>query len=99
MKTHQIKLRKANISDLNILKYWDEQPHVIESDPNDDWNWENELLRNPEWREMLIAELDDKPIGFIQKIGRASCREREETAILGIPASRSDLLASWTGLC
>ena len=48
--------------------YWDEQPHVIESDPNDDWNWEVELARDPDWREQLIAEVDDVPVGFIQII-------------------------------
>jgi len=93
MKTHQIKLRKANISDLNILKYWDEQPHVIESDPNDDWNWENELLRNPEWREMLIAELDDKPIGFIQIIDPA----KEETHYWGDVEDNLRAIDIWIG--
>jgi hypothetical protein len=59
-----IELRKAVIEDLDVLKYWDKQEHVIASDPNDDWNWEYELTRNPEWREQLIAELDERPIGL-----------------------------------
>ena len=63
-----IILRNAVINDLSLLNYWDEQEHVIASDPNDDWNWEEELLKNPEWREQLIAELDGRPIGFIQII-------------------------------
>lgn len=63
-----IKLRPANIGDLALLRHWDEQPHVLASDPNDDWGWETELEKTPEWREQLIAELDDRPIGFIEII-------------------------------
>jgi aminoglycoside 6'-N-acetyltransferase len=63
-----IQLRSATITDLDILQHWDEQPHVTASDPNDDWNWEVELLRFPQWREQLIAELDGHPIGVVQII-------------------------------
>lgn len=63
-----IRLRSATIHDLATLKHWDEQPHTIHSDPNDDWNWEVELLRDMPWREQLIAELDGRPIGFVQII-------------------------------
>jgi len=38
-----INLRSATLADLDLLRHWDEQPHVISSDPNDDWNWEVEL--------------------------------------------------------
>ena len=69
--TPNIKLRPATIDDLSLLKHWDEQPHVIESDPNDDWKWETELLLHPDWQEHLIAELDDSPIGFIEIIDPA----------------------------
>jgi aminoglycoside 6'-N-acetyltransferase len=63
-----MKLRYASIQDLELLKYWDTKQHVIDSDPEDDWNWEVELNRYPEWREQLVAELDNKPIGFVQII-------------------------------
>ena len=63
-----IRLRPATINDLSIIQYWDTQPHVIESDPDDDWNWEMELQRDPPWRTQLIAELDGMPIGFVQII-------------------------------
>ncbi|GAB3332152.1 GNAT family N-acetyltransferase [Marivirga atlantica] len=63
-----IKLRPATINDLDLLQYWDTQQHVIDCDPDDDWMWEEELKRNPEWREQLIAELDGKAIGFVQII-------------------------------
>lgn len=60
--------RQATIEDLLLLQHWDEQPHVVSSDPNDDWEWETELLRRPEWREQLIAESNTRPIGFLQII-------------------------------
>ncbi len=63
-----IKLRPATINDLPVLQYWDEQPHVLASDPNDDWGWATELEKNPVWREQLIAELENRPLGFIQII-------------------------------
>ncbi|MBK8703118.1 MAG: acetyltransferase [Saprospiraceae bacterium] len=74
-----ITLRPATIADLPLLQHWDEQPHVIESDPSDDWEWETELLRHPDWREQLVAELDGRPIGFIQIIDP----KREETHYWG----------------
>ncbi|MBB3062669.1 GNAT family N-acetyltransferase [Microbulbifer rhizosphaerae] len=66
-----MKLRPATPADLDLLRHWDEQPHVIAADPNDDWGWEMELARNPDWREQLIAELDSRPIGFMQIINPA----------------------------
>lgn len=58
-KEMTIDLRPAKPADVALLRHWDEQPHVIASDPNDDWNWEIELKRTPEWREQLIAQIDD----------------------------------------
>ncbi len=66
-----ITLRKATLNDLRFVKHWNEQPHVIASDPNDDWNWAVELDHEPAWREQLVAELDGKPLGFIQIIDPA----------------------------
>lgn len=63
-----ISLRPARPADAPLLRHWDEQPHVIASDPNDDWQWEDELARSPHWRKQLIAELDGRPIGFLQVI-------------------------------
>jgi aminoglycoside 6'-N-acetyltransferase len=63
-----IRLRPATLNDLALLRRWDEEPHVVESDPNDDWGWEEELTRTPDWREQLIAELEGRPIGFVQII-------------------------------
>jgi aminoglycoside 6'-N-acetyltransferase len=78
-----LHLRPATPADLALLRHWDEQPHVIAADPNDDWGWEVELTRSPVWREQCIGELDGRPIGFVQIIDPA----REETHYWGdIPA-------------
>lgn len=66
-----VLLRPATIDDLELLKHWDQQVHVMESDPNSDWDWEAELLRNPAWRDQLIAEIDQQAIGFVQIIDPA----------------------------
>jgi aminoglycoside 6'-N-acetyltransferase len=63
-----IRLRAATPADLALLLHWDEQPHVIASDPDDDWNWEVELAREPAWREQLVAEENGRPVGFVQII-------------------------------
>ncbi len=66
-----INLRPAAIADLDLLRHWDEQTHVLAADPNDDWGWDVELARSPIWREQLIAEIEDRSIGFIQIIDPA----------------------------
>lgn len=88
-----IQLRPATIADLTLLRHWDEQPHVLESDPNDDWEWETELLRDPDWREQLIAELDGRPIGFVQIIDPA----REETHYWGDVPENLRAIDIWIG--
>ncbi len=50
-----IRLRPATTADLDLLRHWDEQPHVVSSDPNDEWNWEVELTWATPWREQLIG--------------------------------------------
>lgn len=66
-----VTLRKANIEDLELLKNWDEEPHVIASDPNDDWQWETELPKDYEWREQLMIEVNGSPIGYLEIIDPA----------------------------
>lgn len=66
-----MELRPATLDDLELLRYWGEQPHVIAAAPNDDWAWEVELGRSPDWREQLIAEVDGRCIGFVQIIDPA----------------------------
>ena len=88
-----IAFRKATIDDLALLKYWDQQAHVIQADPNDDWDWENDLIHDPEWREQLIAEIDGKPLGFIQIIDPAE----EETHYWGQIAPNKRAIDIWIG--
>lgn len=64
----KLSLRKATSNDIDLLKLWDQQSHVIESDPNEDWDWEVELSHEPFWRQQLVAEVNEKAIAFIQII-------------------------------
>ncbi len=86
-------LRKAVIEDIEILKHWDKQDHVIASDPNDEWNWSYELRRDPEWREQLMAEYNGNPIGFIQIIDPA----KEETHYWGDIGNNKRAIDIWIG--
>ena len=60
-----LKFRPASISDLDLLKFWDQQPHIIEAGAND-WDWDKDLNESAEWRQQYIIEYDDRPIGFVQ---------------------------------
>ncbi len=92
-KSH-LKLRTANINDLSVLEFWQTQPHVTENVPDDeDWNWKEELTKFPEWREMLIAEVDQKPIGFLHIIDPAL----EETHYWGDIQPDMRALDIWIG--
>jgi aminoglycoside 6'-N-acetyltransferase len=86
-------LRPATCADLELLRRWDEQAHVIASDPNDDWGWERELGRSPDWREQLIAEVDGRPVGFVQIIDPA----REESRYWGETAENLRAIDLWIG--
>jgi aminoglycoside 6'-N-acetyltransferase len=71
-----LALRPATVADAPRLRRWDDEPHVLASDPNDDWQWETELATTPPWREQLIAEVDGVPIGFLQIIDPAEEESR-----------------------
>jgi aminoglycoside 6'-N-acetyltransferase len=86
-------LRPAILADAPLLRRWDEQPHVIASDPKDDWNWEQELAHTPDWREQLMAEVGGRPIGFIQIIDPA----REETHYWGDCTPNLRAIDIWIG--
>ena len=86
-------LRRAARDDLPLLRYWDSQPHVIASDPDDDWAWETELCRDPSWREQLIAEINGKPVGFVQIIDPAE----EESHYWGEVETGLRALDIWIG--
>lgn len=88
-----IYLRSATANDLDLLKHGDDQPHVISADPNDDWGWEVELDRSPDWREQLIAHIDDRPIGFVQIIDPV----REDSNYWGDAAPDLRAIDIWIG--
>ena len=66
-----IQLRPAGFSDLELLQRWDKAPHVIAAKGTEDWGWQTELNRQPDWREQLIAEVEGTPVGFLQIIDSA----------------------------
>lgn len=88
-----IKLRPATYHDLELLKYWDSKQHVIDCDPDGDWNWEVELKRKPVWREQLMAELNRKLIGFVQIIDPY----QEESHYWGAVKPNKRALDIWIG--
>ena len=90
---HPIILRPATPADQALLEYWDTQKHVMDADPNDDWNWGEELQESPSWREQLIAELDGRPIGFLQIIDPAE----EESHYWGDVAPNLRAIDIWIG--
>ena len=66
-----LTLRRATVEDAPLLRRWDEEPHVVASDPTSDWQWETELAEEWPWRDQLVAEVDGVPIGFLQIIDPA----------------------------
>jgi aminoglycoside 6'-N-acetyltransferase len=88
-----VRLRDAHRGDLELLRRWDDQPHVLASDPNDDWAWEVELEKKPEWREQLIAEVNGRPVGFVQIIDPAE----EESHYWGAVPSGLRAIDIWIG--
>jgi aminoglycoside 6'-N-acetyltransferase len=88
-----ITLRSASLTDLDLLRHWDEQAHVVASGGGDDWEWEVELSRKPDWREQLIAEKDGRPIGFIQIIDPA----REDSHYWGDVPANLRAIDIWIG--
>ena len=88
-----INLRPATPNDLELLKEWDTKQHVIDCDPDEDWDWETELNRDPAWREQLVAELDGAPIGFVQIIDPL----HEETHYWGDVPPNKRAIDIWIG--
>jgi aminoglycoside 6'-N-acetyltransferase len=89
-----MRLRAAEPTDMALLCSWDAKPHVIAARGDDGgFDWESELSRNPDWREFLIAESDDRPVGFIQIIDPAW----EETNYWGGPEPDLRAIDIWIG--
>ncbi len=88
-----LTLRPATRADAPLLRRWDEAPHVLASDPNDDWQWEATLGEARDWREQLIAEVDGRPIGYVEIIDPA----REDFRYWGEVAADLRAVDIWIG--
>jgi aminoglycoside 6'-N-acetyltransferase len=87
-------LRRATRADLALLKDWDSKPHVAAATGADGaFDWEGELGRDPNWREMLIAEKDGRALGVLQIIDPAA----EETHYWGEIESGLRAIDIWIG--
>ena len=88
-----VALRPVTASDVELLRRWHRQPHVVAA-AGDDWGWEAaELARKPDWREQFIALVDGKPIGFLQIIDPS----REESHYWGSVAPGHRAIDIWIG--
>ncbi|MBO6522350.1 MAG: acetyltransferase [Balneolaceae bacterium] len=89
-----VHFRNATIEDLDLLKRWDEQPHVINSGgADDDYEWEQELVKNSPYSEFLIAQVGEQPIGVIQIIDP----KNEETHYWGDVEPNLRAIDIWIG--
>lgn len=59
----------------------------------EDWGWERELARSPPWREQLIAEVDGRPIGYLEIINPG----REESHYWGDMPEGVRAIDIWIG--
>jgi aminoglycoside 6'-N-acetyltransferase len=72
----RVRLRPAQGSDAALLRRWDEAPHLADSQGDDDWQWETDLGVPRQGREQLVAELDGRPIGYVEILDPATDPER-----------------------
>lgn len=65
----QLNLRECLVSDISILKIWDQDP-ILKASYGEDSSflWEEEIPNIKPWQEYLIAEKDGMAIGFVQII-------------------------------
>jgi aminoglycoside 6'-N-acetyltransferase len=67
-----MRLRPALISDLPVLRLWDEKAHVKAARGKDrPFDWEGALNRRVDWGELLIAESEGRPVAFLEIIDPA----------------------------
>lgn len=88
-----LTFRLAVPEDLDTLLYWDTLPHVIASDPDDDWEWATELPRRFPWRKQIMVELAGQSLGFLQIIDPL----QEESHYWGAVAPNQRAIDIWIG--
>jgi aminoglycoside 6'-N-acetyltransferase len=91
-----IRLRPAAPADIPVLDRWDTEPHVIAATGDDDgYEWADEIATADafDWQEILIAELDGRPIGVLQIIDP----EREQTHYWGDCEANLRAIDIWIG--
>lgn len=89
----ELTFRRATLEDVTVLRFWDQLPHVIASDPDEDWEWEIELPRIFTWREQLMVERKGHPLGFLQIIDP----EKEEHQYWGAVGPNLRAIDIWIG--
>ena len=67
-----MKLRRATLEDAAMLDAWRKRPHVqtgfgTEQPPD----WREELSINEDWHDPVIAEVDGRPVGYMEIIDPA----------------------------
>ncbi len=88
-----MKLRPATPADLSLLQHWDSKPHVIAARGDGGIGWAKELGRKLPWREMLIAEAEGRPVGYVEIIDPAE----EEEHYWGEVGPNQRALDIWIG--
>jgi aminoglycoside 6'-N-acetyltransferase len=91
-----VDLRPMRIDDVDLLRRWDDDPDVAAAlgGRGEDWyDWPTEVARDVPWRELLIAEEDGRPIGFVQLVDAAA----EESHYWGDVAPGTWALDIWIG--
>jgi aminoglycoside 6'-N-acetyltransferase len=91
-----VELRPMTVDDVRLLVQWDDDSDVAAAlgGRGADWyDWPTELVRDLAWRELLIAEEDGRPIGFIQLIDAGE----EESHYWGDVAPGTWALDIWIG--
>ena len=89
-----VRFRDATAADVELLTYWDSQPHVIAASGEDDKeDWAHAIATQDAATWFLVAELDGRPIGLVQIIDPA----RESTHYWGDVAPDLRAIDIWIG--
>ncbi len=87
-----LTLRDVTLGDLPLLERWNRNEHVIFG--GGDWDWDElDIGRKHEWRELLIAQIDGRPLGFMQILDPA----REESNYWGDVEEHLRAIDIWIG--